>query len=104
MELKDNPLLQPEDFLAGYRESIEDLKNKPEVISFEKLTYEVFATEQGKRFMEHITNCYLIPSMVNRDAPTYKELVIWADGFKDFGRMLIQNILSHEQRIAAGAK
>jgi hypothetical protein len=104
MELKDNPLLQPEDFLSGYRDSIEDLKNKPELVSFEKLTYEVFATEQGKKFMEHVKEKFLIPSIVNREAPNYRELCVWADGFKDFARMLIQNILSHSQRIAAGTK
>jgi hypothetical protein len=102
MELKDNPLLQTEDFLQGYRDSVEELKNKPELISFEKLTYEVFASEQGKKFMEYVTNNFLIPSLTNRDAPNYKQLVIWADGFKDFPRMLKQNILSHTQRIAAG--
>lgn len=104
MELKDNPLLQREDYLKGYRDSVEELKNRPELVSFEKLTYEVFSTEQGKKFLEYVKERYLIPSIVNREAPNYQTLCIWADGFKDFPRMLIQNILSHEQRIVAGTK
>lgn len=104
MELKDNPLLKPEDFLNGYRESVEELKNKPELISFEKLTYEVFATEQGKKFLELVQDRYLLPALVNRDAPNYQLMLMWADGFKDAFRMIKQNIISHSQRIAAGAK
>lgn len=103
MELKDNPLLQPEDYLSGYRESIEALKNKPEIIAFDKMCYELFSgSEMGKKFMQHVKDSYLIPSLVNRDAPNYDKLVIWADGFKDFGRMLVQCVMSHEQRIKAG--
>lgn len=102
MELKDNPFLQSEDYLAGYKESIENLKNRPELISFEKLTYEVFSTEQGKKFMDYVTHTYLIPSGADRSANNYQLMCIWADGFKDFVRMLKQNIMSHEQRIAAG--
>lgn len=102
MELKDNPLLQPEDFLSGYNDSVEQLKNRPELISFERLSYEVFATEQGKKFMELIEQRYLIPSMVNRESANYQLMVIWADGFKDAFRMIKQSILSHDQRIQAG--
>jgi hypothetical protein len=102
MELKDNPLLKPEDFLGGYRDSIEELKNRPELISFEKLCYEVFATEQGKKLMEIIDQRYLIPSIVSREAPNYQVLLLWSDGFKDAFRMIKQNIISHEQRIQAG--
>ena len=102
MELKDNPLLQPEDFLAGYKDSVESLKNRPELIAFDKLTYEVFASEQGKKWIELVKERYLLPSMVAREAANYQLMVIWADGFKDFGRMILQQIMSHEQRIQAG--
>jgi hypothetical protein len=104
MELKDNPLLQQEDYLAGYKESIEALKNHPEMLAFDKLCYDVFMTEFGKKFMERVKERYLIPSLVNREQPNYKDLIIWADGFKDFPRMIIQHIMSHEQRIKAGNK
>lgn len=102
MELKDNPFLQPEDYLAEYKESVEELKNKPELIAFDRLTYEVFATEQGKKWIELAKDRYLIPSMISREAANYQLMVIWADGFKDFARMILQHILSHEQRIKAG--
>ncbi len=103
MRMNENPLLQPEDFMAGYKDSVENLKNNPHLIAFDKLCYEVFATEQGKKFMELVKERYLVPSIVNREAPNYAELIIWSDGFKDFPRMLIQNIISHEQRIKAGS-
>ena len=102
MELKDNPLIKPEDFMADYRDSMEKLKNNPELVSFDKLCYELFeGNELGKEFIKLVKDRYLTPSLVNREANNYKELVIWADGFKDFGRMLLQGILSHSQRIKA---
>lgn len=102
MELQDNPLLKQEDYMAGYKESIEKLKNHPQILAFDKLNYELFNTELGKRWMDIVKERYLIPSLVNREQDNYDSLVIWADGFKDFPRMIIQHMMSHEQRIKAG--
>jgi len=105
MKLEDNPLLKPEDFLAGYNDSIENLKNNPELLAFDKLCYEVFETSPaGKKFMEMVEQRYLIPSMINRESANYQLMVIWADGFKDAWRMIKQALISHDQRIKAGAK
>ncbi len=102
MELHENPLLQPEDYTAGYNESIAALKNNPELISFDKLCYELFEmNEMGKKFMQIVHDRYLIPAIVNRGENNYQLMVIWADGFKDFARLLIQSVLSHKQRIQA---
>jgi len=101
MDLHENPLLKQEDYSAGYQENINKLKNHPEMVVLDKLCFEVFATDAGKKLKEIINDRFLVPSLVNRDAKNYRDLVIWADGFKDFGRMLIQHILSHEQRIKA---
>lgn len=104
MELKDNPLLQPEDYAKGYKDSIENLKNDPKLISLDKLCYETFvANENGKKFMEYVTDHYLIPPMADRGSPDFTIKVIWAEGFKDFARMIRSCIRSHEQRIKAGA-
>lgn len=105
MELKDNPFLQQEDYAAGYRESIEKLKNHPEMLSFEKLCYALFHdTELGKKWMEEVERRYLIPSLVARESPQYQQLLIWSDGFKDFARMVKQCVMSHDQRIKAEIK
>lgn len=102
MELKDNPILQPEDFMAGYRESIENLKNDPALISFDKLCYEVFASGVGKKFMEVATDRYLIPPLADRNSDNFSTNAVWAEGFKDVFRMIRSCIISHEQRIKAG--
>jgi hypothetical protein len=100
MELKDNPLLQPEDYMSGYNESIEELKNKPEAVAFDKMCYELFgASEMGKKFMQHVERSYLIPSLVQRGDANYQIMLLWADGFKDAFRLIKQCVMSHEQRI-----
>ena len=100
-----NPLLEQENFFAGYQKNIEELKNNPLVIEFDKLCFELFESNpQGKRFIELIIERYLLPSIVKSGTATYQIDVLWAEGFKEFGRMLIGSIRSHQQRIQAGTK
>lgn len=102
MELKDNPFLKPENYFAGYQESIEGLKNHPELIEFDKLCYELFEmNEQGKKFMQIVIDKYMLNNLVNRDAANYAITTIWADGFRDFIRMIRNCITSQSQRIKA---
>lgn len=102
MELENNPLLQPENYWKDYQKNIEALKNKPEIIEFDKLCYELFEhQETGRHFMQLITDRYLIPTLVSKGNPTYQIDVLWQEGFKDFIRMLLVSIKSHQHRINA---
>ena|ERR1022692_3904554 len=104
-EQQKNPFLEQENFFAGYEKSIDELKNNPHVIEFDKLCYELFEhNAQGKRFLELVTERYLIPAMAKPGTATYQLDVLWAEGFKEFGRMLIGSVRSHQQRIHAGNK
>ncbi len=103
MELKDNPLLQPENYMAGYQESIDELKNRPELVSMDKLCYELFAmTDLGKKFMEVVQETFIDPPLADRNAPDFTIKVIWAEGVKDAFRTIKMHMKSHEQRIKAG--
>ena len=102
MEIKDNPLIQPENYFENYNKSIEELKNNPQALAFDRLCYELFETnEAGKEFMKFITERYLIPSMVSKGNPTYQLDVLWQEGFKDFPRMIMTCTKSHKDRIQA---
>lgn len=102
MEYNINDLLQPEDYMKGYRESVEKLKNNPNLVLFDRLCYEVFSTDMGKRLIEYIKETYVYPSLASRDSANYQISVIWSDGFKDAFRMIINAIKQHDQRIKAG--
>lgn len=105
MEQQDapNPYLQQEDYFAGYKKHIEALRNDPSLIEFDKLCYELFETnQQGKRFIELITERYLIPALAKPGTATYQIDIIWSEGFKDFGRMLTMAVKTHIQRIKSG--
>ena len=98
-----NHILEPENYAQGYQASIEDLKNKPEIIEFDKLCFELFeANEQGKRFLELCKERYLIHPMSDKSKPSFTVDLIWDEGFKTFIRMLIQHVRTHQQRIMAG--
>ncbi len=103
MEDQPNPFLQQENHFAGYQKSIDELKNNPQVIEFDKLCYELFESNaQGKRFLELIKERYLIPALAKPGTTTYQLDVMWSEGFKEFGRMLLSCVISHQQRIIAG--
>ncbi len=102
MELHENPFLKQEDYRAPYNESIEKLKNDPNVVAFDKLCFELFyASEMGKKFIEYVTEHYLIPPLADRNSPNFSTASVWAEGFKDFGRLIRSCVKSHEQRIKA---
>lgn len=103
MEIKDNPLLQPEDYAKPYNENVEELKNNPALIEFDKLCFELFdRNEMGKRFIELVQERYVIPSIASRGSPSYQLDVLWGEGFKDFARLIMGSVKAHQQRILAG--
>lgn len=100
-----NPFLEQEDYFKPYQQNIENLKNNPEVIAFDKLCYEVFeASEMGRKFIEFAKERFLIYSQISRGDANYDRLCLWQEGFRDAHRMILQSIMSHKQRIAAGTK
>ena len=100
--MERNPYLERENYFAGYQESIDKLKNRPDIVSFDKLCYEIFQNnESGRKFMEFVEQRYLIPSLANLQMTNYQQAVIWGEGFKDAFRTIKQAVMSHTQRIKA---
>lgn len=102
---QSNPLLEQEDYWKGYQKSIDNLKNNPQVIAFDKLCYELFEHQEvGREFLKMIKERYLYPSLVSKGNPTYQIDVLWQEGFKDAWRAVISAVMSHKQRIKAEMK
>jgi hypothetical protein len=103
MEPNSNPLLQPEDYAAQYKKNVEELRNNPQVIEWDRLCYELFEMNpQGKRWMEIVTERWIIPALARPGTPTYQLDVMFWEGYKEFGRMLLLALQTHKHRIAAG--
>jgi len=103
MSFEENPILEQENYAKQYQENIEALKHKPEIVELDKLCYEVFhISEPGRRLLEICKERWLIPALANKSSPTYKDEVIWAEGFKELIRFFLSSIIAHEQRIQAG--
>lgn len=100
----NNPFLQQENHFEGYQKKIEELKNRPEAIQFEKMCYELFeALELGRKFMEHVTENFLLKPSADVESPNYQNKLIWGEGLKASYLMIRTMIASHKQRIQAGA-
>src|SRR5580698_3317742 len=102
MELKDNPLLQKENYFKGYDESVEKLKNNPQLIEFDKLCYEIFEkTDAGKRFLELVTDRYLLAPAGAPSSKDFEVQAVWAEGVRYSFLLMLNAIKSHKQRIEA---
>ncbi len=103
--MEHNPFLEQENYFAAYQQNIDNLKNNPEVIAFDKLCYEVFEhQESGRLFLEEIRRRFFMRSMVSKGAPTYQIDVLWQEGFRDAWMMVINAVMAHKQRIKAETK
>lgn len=103
MEQEENPFLKQENYYEPYAKKIEELRNNPELIEFDKICFELFEMNpMGKKFLEIAKEKYLLYSIIQKGAPTYQIDVIWQEGFKDAFRMLLIAIRSHNQRIQSG--
>lgn len=91
----------PEDYYAGYRDSIDRLKDRPEIVEFDKLCHLVFKTPNGKHLMEEIEKRFLIPALCSPAHQNYNTLTIYFEGFKEAFRHIKACVLSHDQRIKA---
>ncbi len=103
MELHENPYLQQEDYLAGYQENIERFREYGKAQSQKQIDAADIAMQQaqGKKFIDLIKERYLLPSLAHYTETNYKNVILWGEGFKDFPRMILNCIRSHEQRIKA---
>lgn len=102
MELENNPFLQQENYFKGYEDSINQLKNDPSLLEFDRLCYELFEhQEAGRRFMELITDRYLLMPGSLPGSRTFDNEVKWAEGLR-YAFLLLRNaVKAHKQRIEA---
>ena len=94
-----NEYIQPENYWAGYQDSIDNLKNKPEGLEFTKLCYLVFETEQGKELMKVIDERIINANLVPISTQNYETVSTYYEGFKEAFRTIKMHIKSHEQFI-----
>src|SRR5690348_16933658 len=100
--MQRNPILEQENYWKGYQQSAEQLKDKPELIAFDRLCYELFEMNpQGKEFMRYVEQRYLIPGLSNPAHPNYAVDVIRTEGFKEAFRLIKTSVMSHNNRIKA---
>ena len=97
---KPNPYLEPENYFAGYNDCVQKLKENPALLEFSKLCYEVLHhNEQGRALLNFLVKNYVTPSLVNINAPQYKEQCIWSEGYKDAFRLLMKAVDTHVEYI-----
>ncbi len=102
MTPETNPFIQQENYFKGYEESVEKLKNDPKLIEFDKMCYELFEhQETGRKFIEYITERFLLAPASTPGSPYFDNEVKWGEGLR-YAFLLLRNaVKSHKQRIQA---
>ncbi len=101
MSTETNEFLKQENYMQGYQDSIDKLKDKPEALEMDKLCYLVFASENGKKLLNEIMERFLIPGFIHPNGTNIHHAAVYFEGFKEAFRMLRNCIKAHEQRIEA---
>jgi hypothetical protein len=103
--MRKNDLIEPENYLDGYKQSMEEHKGDSDATRLDKLCYQVFnKSPEGKLLLEYLKERFIVPAFVPVGAPSYSEQVIFYEGFKEAYRLIFRSIESHQQRINAEDK
>ena len=70
-------------------------------VDFEKLCYQLFENELGKKYWEFVTERFLLQGFVDPASPAAPHMGVYYEGFKEGFRMSLRAIKSHKNRIAA---
>lgn len=101
-KMAENPFIKQPNYMEGYNEKIRELRNRPEIIAFDKMCYELFeANPLGKQFMQYCIDRYLLLKLCDVNQANYSDAVKFYDGFQEAFRLLRGGVLSHTQRIQA---
>lgn len=99
MSEETNPFLKEEDYFEGYKKKIDELKHRPDVVELDKLCYQVFSSEDGKKLLAEFVERYLLPGFVNPGAPNPGMASLYYEGFKEAFRLIRGSIKAHQQRV-----
>lgn len=101
---EENEYLKQEDYFAGYKEKIAELKEQPGLVELDMLCYMVFQSDDGKKLLNEFVERYLLPGFVNPAHANAKEAALYYEGFKEAFRLIRGSVKAHQQRIDAERK
>ncbi len=95
----ENPYLTPTNYMAGYKESLDQFNNPKEGLELDKLVYNVFMkSRDGKKLLEYFKEKIIsspTPSQLNAN---YSTACIYYEGYRAGFRNLGQLIDSFQTR------
>lgn len=105
MDIKDNPYINPANYLDGYQESLDKLRQNKDVIQFDKLCFEVLeTTPQGRKLQQLFKDRFIYTSTPAQLNTNYDFACIFYEGFREAFRHLLANVESYRQRKEHEAK
>lgn len=98
MEKEYNPYNY--DYLTGYKDSIEGLKENKDVVDASRLCYEALeSTPAGRKLMAYLMDTYIIRGTPAQIGPNYTDACIYFEGYREAYRQLIMGCTSYRARM-----
>ena len=90
----------PKNYYEKYNESVEGLKNRPELVELSKLCYETFyCNREGKVLLTKLNDMFLMGNIPQAETGDYATECIRAEAIRSVIRMFNEHVSSHKQRI-----
>jgi len=85
-----------QDYSEGYKKNIEALKNKPEMLAFNKACFDMESTKEGAALMDMLEERFLLPALINPNHPDFTKLLPYYEGVRDMVRTIKMSSKAHE--------
>lgn len=98
MHINDNPYLKPENYHAGYQESIDKMAQQNQ-IEFDKLCWHVFMlNEDGKKLLEIFRDKFIAQPTPGQSHANYDKMCIYFEGYRQAFRDLMMSVQAYQER------
>lgn len=102
MDIKDNPYIQPFDYLEGYRRSAESLRYDKNLVDLERLCYQTFESNRsGKKLLSYLKDTILCSRAPGQIGKSFDHTCIYYEGYREAIRMMVDGVESYKRRLAA---
>lgn len=87
-----------EDYMEGYKASLEEMRNAPGYIEMDALCWHVFSTQDGKKLLDILKDKIIYQATQTRIDPSYPTACVYMEGYRAAFRYLVEMVNGYQSR------
>lgn len=87
-----------EDYMAGYRASMEEMKKAPGYIELDALCWHVFSTTDGQKLLEIFKDKIIYQATQAKIDASYETSCVYMEGYRAGFRYLVEMVKSYQAK------